>query len=266
MLTSSITIKPNNHRVYQCPNDKKIELLNDLIQKNSKLNIIVACSQGAQDISEKIQNKAVKVLDDSELITDKELKCDFLISYDLPEKAIVYMARVSKATQQAGVLLDASEQNSLYPIEMLLGRAIKQDVVEGFEYEVIKKEVVLQRGPKPMSKQDIKEVAKKRYEDSTQEKKVYEKPKDDFKKKDFKKSDFKKKDFKKSESDDKWAKTKKAPNKFLGKDENGKAQFSGKSGERNHRFDGTKRDPSFPPKVGKKINIQARKPKDDSEA
>ena len=59
-------------------------------------------------------------------------------------------------------------------------------------------------------------------------------------------------------------KKKKAPNKFLGKDENGKAIFSGKSGERNHRYDGTPKDRyNAPKKVGKAIKIKSRKPSED---
>ena len=89
------------------------------------------------------------------------------------------------------------------------------------------------------------------------------KPKKEYKSDD--KKDFKK-DFKKSDKDDKWAKKKKEPNKYLGKDENGKAIFSGKSGERNHRHDGTTRDASYPPKkVGRKINIKSLKKSEDKE-
>ncbi len=56
----------------------------------------------------------------------------------------------------------------------------------------------------------------------------------------------------------------KEPNKYLGKDENGKAKFSGKSGDRNHGHDGTPKDKSnAPSKVGRTINIKARKPKEE---
>ncbi len=40
--------------------------------------------------------------------------------------------------------------------------------------------------------------------------------------------------------------------------------FSGKSGDRNHRYDGTARDQyDATKKVGKTINIKARKPKEE---
>ena len=250
MPVDTISIKPNNHRIYQCPNDKKIELLNKIIQDNSNENIVVVCSSEPETLKEKLQNQDIQVIEDRKLVKEKEFTCDFLISYDMPIKAIVYMARVSKARQKAVMLLDESEQNALHAIETLLGRAIKQDRIEGFEYPQKESKKIDEPKRKKLSKEEIKEVAKKRYESSTQEK-----PKFDKQKRDFRNDDKK---------EDKWAKKKKAPNKFLGKDENGKAIFSGKSGERNHRYDGTPRDKFNAPKTtGKRINIKARKAKED---
>ena len=55
----------------------------------------------------------------------------------------------------------------------------------------------------------------------------------------------------------------KKPNKYLGKDANGKAIFSGKSGERNHRYDGTPKEKGSNTKLtGKTINIKVKKKKD----
>jgi len=243
MSETKIAIKPNNHRIYKCPTDKKIELLNKIISENLHDNLLIVCSKDMQMIKDALTDKSIKVIEDRELIKDKELSCDFLISFDMPIKNIVYMARIAKAKEKAVMLLDESEQAELYQIEMLLGRVIKQESVEGFEYEkpVPKPE---RYGKKPLSKEQIKEVAKQRYEAKTQmpQEKTYDKKSDPF---------------------DKWDKKKKTPNKFLGKDENGKAIFSGKSGERNHRYDGTPRDRyDTPKKVGKKINIKARKPKE----
>jgi len=250
MPADAISIKPNNHRIYQCPNDKKTELLNKLIQEKPNVDIVVMCTKNPEEIKEKLENQDVRVLEDKQLIKEKDLTCEYLISYDMPIKAIVYMARVSKVTQKAVMLLDESEQKALHAIETLLGRAIKQDRIEGFEYPQKESRNADEPKRKKLSKDEIKEVAKKRYESSTQEKPTFDKPKRDFR------SDDKK--------DDKWAKKKKSPNKFLGKDENGKAIFSGKSGERNHRHDGTPRDRYDAPKTtGKRINIKARKSKED---
>lgn len=266
MSETQISIKPNNHRIYKCPSDKKIELLNKIISENLHDNILVVCSKDMQIIKDALTNKEIKVIEDRELIKDKELSCDFLISFDMPIKNIVYMARIAKTKEKAVMLLDESEQTELYQIEMLLGRAIKQEIIEGFEYAApAPKEEVY--GRKPLTKVQIKEVAKQRYEAKTQEpkEKTYDKkPKREYEdKKSYDKAGTKK-DFKKSDSSDKWAKKNKTPNKFLGKDDNGKPIFSGKSGERNHRHDGTPRDKyDAPKKVGKKINIKARKPKDE---
>lgn len=255
--SNNIKIKPNNHRIYRCPAEKKTELLNKLIQDNPNADILVMCSKEPEAIKEKLANQNVRVVEDKELVKEKDLTCEYLISYDMPIKAIVYMARVSKALERAAMLLDESEQKALYSIEMLLGRAIKQESVEGFEYPAKEAKKSDTPAKKKMSKDEIKDVAKQRFEKSTQEK-----PTRDFKK-DGKKFD-KKSDKKPDAKDDRWAKKKKAPNKFLGKDENGKAIFSGKSGERNHRYDGTPRDKYDAPKTtGKRINIKARKPKED---
>jgi len=266
MSANSITIKANNHRVNQCPNDKKIELLNKIIKENEKLDIVVACSKDAEIIKDMLQNQKVRVLEDREIVKDKELSYEMVISYDLPIKGIVYMARVAKATTKAIFLVDVSEQKGLHDIEMLLGRAIKQDIVDGFEYEVIEKKED-DRPYRKMTKDQIREEAKKRYDKVTAEPKEKSyKPKKDYGDEDRKSysKDGKKKEFKKSDSAGKWDKKKKEPNKFLGYDDNGKAKFSGKSGERNHRHDGTPRDKwDAPKKVGKKINIKARKAKDE---
>ena len=267
MSSTSITIKPNNHRIYQCPDDKKLELLNKIISENENLNILIACSCNAHMIEDGVTDKRVTIMEDKELVSARDLSCDLIISYDLPIKAIVYMARVAKATEKAIFLVDISEQKGLHDIETLLGRAIKQDTIEGFNYPVVEKKVKETRpAPKKLTPQQVKEEAKKRYEKDTNEPKEKSfKPKreyNDKEKKPFNKDT--KRDFKKSDSSSKWDKKKKEPNKFLGYDENGKAKFSGKSGERNHRYDGTPRDRyDAPKKVGKKINIKERKAQDD---
>jgi len=277
MSSTQPTIKPNNHRVHPCPNDKKLSLVNKLISDNRDEKIIVVASTDAKAIEEFLQTENsqalenVEVLDDKTLIKDsKDLTCDLLISFDVPAKAVIYMARLSHTTSKALLLINETEQKLLYPIETLLGRVIKQDIIEGFEYAQKEKPNEDARpARKPMSKKDIKEEAKKRYDEKTGEPKPKREYKSDDKKdfkKDFKRDDKKdfKKDFKKSDKDDRWAKKKKEPNKYLGKDENGKAIFSGKSGDRNHRHDGTPRDKwDAPKKVGRKINIKSlKKPTD----
>jgi len=266
MSAEAITIKPNNHRIHPCPNSKKIELINKLISENNSSDIIVVTSVDPKEIQEALENSDIKVMGDKEFITSKDLSCEMIISFDLPQKAIIYSARIAKATQKAYLLLNESEQKLIYHVETLLGRAIKQEIISGFEYEVKKVEEPKYSGKK-MTKDQIKTEAKKRFDkvhEEPREKREFEKPKFDKPKRDFK-SDKKPFD-KKRENDSKdnrWEKKKKAPNKFLGKDENGKAIFSGKSGERNHRYDGTPRDKwDAPKKVGRKISIKKLNKKD----
>jgi len=286
MPSTTITIKPNNHRIHPCANDKKIELLNLLLSQNSSSDTIVVTSADPKVIKELLQDDSAVVMSDKEFITSKELTCELVISFDVPDKAIIYSARVAKATDRALLLLDKSEQKKIHPIETLLGRAIKQEVIEGFEYFVEVKEEDLNPVRK-MTKVQIKEEAKKRYDKVTGEpkpkreynsddKKSFDKPKRDYKSDDRKSYDKPKRDYKSDDkksydkpkrdykSDDKYAKKDRKPNQFLGKDENGKAIFSGKSGDRNHRYDGTPQDKwGAPKKVGRKINIKALKKKED---
>ncbi|MEN4052336.1 MULTISPECIES: hypothetical protein [Sulfurimonas] len=207
MPAATISIKPNNHRIYQCPQDKKEDLLNKIIEENSNEDILVVCSAKPEALKAKLQNQNIRVIEDRGLVKNKDLKCDFLISYDMPIEAIVYMARVSKAIKRAVMLLDEREQKALHNIERLLGRAIKQEQVTGFEYP--QKTSLSSDKPvrKKLSKDEIKEVAKKRYEKSTQEKPKFDKPQFEKPKREFQSDDKK---------DDKWAKKKKAP-KVIGK-------------------------------------------------
>ncbi len=302
MSNNQISIKHNKHRVHPCPNDKKLSLLAQLIAQNSTLKTVVAVTNSIELIKEAITADNVTILDDEELAKATELECELLISYDLPSNAATYMLRLAKATDSAIVLLDRSEQKHLYPIETLLRRVIKQEIVAGFEYEEQEK---MRIAPKPAPKReyafnanfdDKPKYNKKPFEKPKHDKKPFEKPKYDkpklddegserkpfekpkqnkkpFEKPKYDKKPFEKPKYDRPKRDDEGSERKpfekpkhdKKPNKFLGKDENGKAKFSGKSGERNHRYDGTKKEAYSPPKnVGRIIPIKARKPKEDS--
>ncbi len=251
MPISQITLKHNKHRVHPCPSDKKSSLLNLLIEQNAKLDILVATAQNSDSLKKALNNENVKVLSDDELSKMPELKCELLISYDLPKDALTYLSRVAKATDSAIILLDKGEQKELYPVETLLKRVIRQEIVEGFEYE----EQEMKIAPKPAQKREYA-FNPDAGEKPKYEKKQFKKPKFDKPKKD---EEGKDKKF------DKFAKSKKKPNKFLGKDENGKAKFSGKSGERNHRYDGKPKDAPAPKNVGRVIPIKERKEKKSEE-
>lgn len=267
MSDSQITLKHNKHRIYPCPKDKKISLLRLLFAQNSNLDTVVAANSDIELIKEALGDKSIKIFSDKELLKMPDFRCELLISYDLPA-AIVYMARLAKATEGAIILLDIDEQKDLYPIETLLGRVIRQEVLEGFEYEYTKMKIAPKTPikekksfdkpkrdcEKPKYDKPKRDGEKPKYDKS---KKDGEKPKYDKAKKDDTKSSYK--PFDKPKTDDKKGKK---PNKFLGKDENGKAKFSGKSGERNHRYDGTPKVEA-PKKEARKIPIKERKPKED---
>ncbi|PNV83235.1 MAG: hypothetical protein C0627_06840 [Sulfurimonas sp.] len=292
MPISQITLKHNKHRIHPCPNDKKLSLLNLLIEQNGNLDILVVTAQNSAMIKEALKNENIKIFNDNELSEIPELKCELLISYDLPEDASKYLLRVAKATEGAVILLDISEQKDLYPIETLLKRVIRQEIVEGFEYEeqkmiiaqpAQKREYAFNADSSEKPKYDKKPFDKPKRDGEKSERKVFEKPKYDKSKKDEKKPDYKsfdkpkydkpkfdkprRDDEKKEEKSNKFAKSDKKPNKYLGKDENGKAKFSGKSKERNHRYDGKPKEAGEAPKnVGRKIYIKERKPKETPES
>jgi len=212
MSATAITIKPNNHRIYQCPQDKKIELLKKIIEQNSSEDILVVCSSEVDSLKEKLSEQNIKVVEDREVVKDKTITSDFLISYDMPIEAIVYVERLGRARQKAIMLLDESEQKALHSIEMLLGRAIKQEKIEGFEYPQKAKPLAKRTVIKKLSAQEIKEVAKKRYESSTREKPTYDKENSDKDESRKPKRDFRDK----PKKDDKYAKKRPAP-KVTGK-------------------------------------------------
>ena len=247
MPTSQITIKHNKHRVHPCPSDKKISLLDLLIEQNSDLEILIVTTQNNDSLKKALNNENIKILSDAELSKMPDLKCELLISYDLPSDALTYLSRVAKATDGAVILLDINEQKGLYPIETLLKRVIRQESVAGFGYEEQKMKIA----QKPSKKREYalnSEAGKKpKYEKKGSNRPKHNRPKKDEESKDKKFNKF--------------AKSDKKPNKYLGKDENGKAKFSGKSGERNHRYDGKPKDAPAPKSTGRKISIKERKEK-----
>ena len=247
MSSATPTLKRHNHRVHPCKIEKKAELLELLLQKNSDKKIVVVTSDKTELTT---SQENVTIVSDEELAANSELKCDMLISYDLPAKAITYMSRIARTNTYATIILDQSQEKLIHPIETLNGRTIMQEIIEGF-YEVIEQKQV-----QPVKKESTPREPRKEF-----------KPRDDkreFKPRGDKKpwEDKPKKKFDDSKDERKpWDKKKKPENKYLGKDENGKAIFSGKSGDRNHSYDGTPKNRG-PKLTGKKINIKSLKKKD----
>ncbi len=129
---SKLTIKHQKHRAHPVLKEKKLKLLKQLLETNKGKNIIVV-SSNENDELKSIDLENVTITDDKTLYNDKELKTQLIISYDVPEVALVYMSRLSHSDDVALVLVEENEQNLIYPIETLLGRAIKQELVAGFE-------------------------------------------------------------------------------------------------------------------------------------
>lgn len=128
----SSTIKRQNHRIHPCNASRKNELLSHLITQHSGKNILVITARNPEAISIP-EARNITLLSDAALAQSPELTCDVLISYDLPEKAIVYMSRFARAREHALILLGAEDQKFLYGIETLLGRTIIQESISGFE-------------------------------------------------------------------------------------------------------------------------------------
>jgi len=103
-----------------------------------------------------------------------------------------------------------------------------------------------------------KTYAKKSYSDDAKNR--YTKDENNSKKSNYNDSNSKESNYKK----DKWAKKDKEVSKYIGKDENGKAIFSNKTRERNHRYDGTPKTEaekrSTSRRTIRKINIKPKKP------
>lgn len=189
MSANQISIKPNKHKIYQCPKSKKPALLNYLLEQHKNSSIAVI-SLNPTDI----KLEAITLCSDEELANSAN-SYEIIISYDLPSDAEIYIKRVQRATQGAFILLDIEEQTELYPIETMLGRAIKQESIKGFEYEVAKKPLNKDKRPS-----DKKQDSKKR----PSAKSSFSKPKQEGEKKSFDKS----KNFQKDDKPKKWDKSK----------------------------------------------------------
>lgn len=284
MSSSPQTLKRHNHRVHPCQSEKKQELLDLLLTRNSQKTILVVASHNNSTIENSNNIKNVTIISDEDLLKQPELKAELVISYDLPEKALTYMSRIAHSTTFALILLDPTEEKLLYPIETLIGRTIMQESIEGFGSVIepvkeLEKKELKKQGREQKAQGDKKEYKKKssdfkgekkygekpRRDDKPRSAKPYDKDKKPYEKKDGK-SEFKK-PYDKDKKDDKFGFKKpynkdKKESKYLGKDENGKAIFSGKSGERNHRYDGKPKE-DMPKLTGKKINIKSlKKPKE----
>lgn len=196
----SSEIQRKNHRIHPCNSDKKIELLNFLIAQHPEKNILIISTNPLKEMK---VSKNVTFITDQEMQKSEKNSYEILISYDLPEKAIIYMSRFAHAKEMALILLGSEDQKHLYAIETLLGRTIIQEAIAGYE-------------PSFGIAVDNQHKAEAKARRAAREEEEALKAA-------------------------KWAKKEKEKPKFLGKDANGKPIFEKKSRERNHYIDGTPR-------------------------
>jgi superfamily II DNA/RNA helicase len=206
LSTTPVTLKRHNHRVHPCERSQKLALLKHLIALHSDKEIVIIAAQDIAALEDELDADNITLKNDSELLPNPKIKCDMVISLDLAKDPQAYMIRLNQTHTHALLLADDKEQQELYKIETLMKRTLTKEVISGFEPESY-----LQAQQKAKA---LKE--RQAYNIKNQE-----------------------------ERDEKRAKAsakKKKESKYLGKDESGKPIFSGKSGERNHHYDGTPKD------------------------
>jgi len=205
MSVDTILIKRHNHRVHPCDRSQKLDLLKHLITTHADKEILVIAAQEITALEDKIDADNVTFVSDSQLLENPKIKCDMIISLDLSDKPENYVKRLNQTKTFALLLADDKDQQELYKIETLMKRTLNKEIIANFEPASYIKD--------REAAKDLK--ARQEYNIKNQEER----------------------DEKRKKA---WAKQKKE-SKYLGKDEDGKPIFSGKTGERNHRYDGTAR-------------------------
>ena len=204
MVIPPIALKRNSHRLLLCTDAKKQDLLAKLLFENEGKRIAVVVSD---DTEKMYVPEGITLLFDD---TPSQERFELLISYDLPDEPEQYLARLALAGESALTLMGESDHPQLLGIETLLGRSIVQESPSGFAPAV-----------KPQPKQHPKRHGKPGV---TAKKAVNDEPKHTTKPK--------------STTPPKRTPKASGISRYLGKDENGKPIFSGKTGERNHQKNG----------------------------
>ena len=268
----SSTIKRQNHRIHPCSTTRKTELLNFVISQNPARSILIVTANDTKAI-DIAQTKEITLVSDSDLVQPSDTMYDIVISYDLPDKAIIYMTRYARAKEFAIILLGSEDQKHLYAIETLFGRTITQEPIAGFEpnfgiavEQKNKEEMAAQRAKREEERSNPRS-GKREFKPKREDSRGEFKPRRDDSKSEFKpRRDDARPEFKREEraprddsrparkpyegnkteskSSNPWEKNKAKPTQFLGKDENGKPIFGTKTRERNHYIDGTPRSDS----------------------
>ncbi|MEN8147352.1 MAG: hypothetical protein ABFR02_07020 [Campylobacterota bacterium] len=205
MSVDNIIIKRHNHRVHPCDRSQKLDLLKHLIALHSDKEILILSAQDISALDEQLDADNITLKSDAELLENPKVKCDMIISLDLSTDPESYVKRLNQTKTYALLLADDKDQQELYKIETLMKRTLTKEIITDFE---------------PASYIKDREAAKDLKE-----------------RQEYNKKNQEERDEKRKKA---WAKKKKE-SKYIGKDEDGKPMFSGKTGERNHRYDGTAR-------------------------
>ncbi len=136
MSETKILIKRHNHRVHTCQTAQKQDLLKHLTTLHEGKNILIISSANKKTTI--IEEKKLTLCDDAGLKELEQKSFDILISFDLPSNASDYLERLSYAKEMALLLVDEKEETALYQIELLLGKVITREAIQGFGESVEK--------------------------------------------------------------------------------------------------------------------------------
>jgi len=136
MSETKISIKRHNHRVHTCQTTKKQDLLKHLTTLHEGKSVLIISSANKKTTI--IEDKNITLCDDAGLKDLEQKSFDILISFDLPTNAADYLERVPFAKEMALLLVDEKEETALYQIELLLGKVISREAIDGFGESVEK--------------------------------------------------------------------------------------------------------------------------------
>jgi len=125
------SVKRHNHKVHVCEASRKQALLKHLTSFYEGKKILVLSK--ANTSTTEIKDKNLTLSNDAGLSELKEGSFDVLISFDLPSDAETYMKRLAYTSTIALILVSDKEESQLYPIDMLLGKNLPREAVQGFE-------------------------------------------------------------------------------------------------------------------------------------
>jgi len=133
MSETKISIKRHNHRAHTCQTAHKQDLLKHLTSLHEGKSILIISSANKKTTI--LEDKNLTFCDDTGLKDLEQKSFDILISFDLPTNAADYLNRVPFAKEMALLLVDEKEETALYQIELLLGKVITREAIDGFGRE-----------------------------------------------------------------------------------------------------------------------------------